>query len=237
MATLLILPVIVLLLELLLTCLPKAQSAVQKFKNEYIYWNIYLRFLIESYLELSISCLIRIQAFKFTTITDSTLTVFSFVLFSVLISFMISTPLFLRSKHQMIRQKEFKDKYGSLSLGLQHREKAALFYPFVFMIRRMIYSMVIILLVRQNYFQIQIFVFMQSMVMAFQGQVRPFAIPAHNRMDLFNETMTLLCAYGLFIFTEFVPDPEARYKFGWNVIFITLGILAFNILVLLITSI
>ena len=72
--------------------------------------------------------------------------------------------------------------------------------------------------------------------MAFQGQVCPFAIPAHNKMDLFNEMMTLLSTYGLFIFTEFVPDPIARYQFGWCVIFITLGILAFNILVLLITS-
>ena len=73
--------------------------------------------------------------------------------------------------------------------------------------------------------------------MAFHGQVCPFALPAHNRMDLFNETMTLLSTYGLFIFTEFVPDPSARYQFGWNIIFITLGILAFNIFVLLITSI
>ena len=152
MIVLTILPFIVLLLELLLSCLPKAKSAVQKFKNENIYWNSYLRFLIESYLELSIACLIRIQAFKFETITDTTLTCFSFIIFIVLILSMVGTPLFLVSNHKNIRKKEFKDTYGTLSLGLQHREKAALYYPFVFMARRMIYSLVIILLSNRNYF-------------------------------------------------------------------------------------
>ena len=65
---------------------------------------------------------------------------------------MIGTPLFLTLKHKLMREKEFKDTYGTLSLGLQHREKAALYYPFVFMARRMIYSLVIILLSNRNYF-------------------------------------------------------------------------------------
>ena len=82
---------------------------------------------------------------------------------------MVGSTSFLRLKHSQIRTKEFKDKYGSLALDLQHREIDAMYFPAVFMLRRFIYALIIVLLLDKNYFQIQILVFKQSMVMAFQG--------------------------------------------------------------------
>ena len=70
------------------------------------------------------------------------------------------------------------------------------------------------------------------MIMAFQGQVRPYITPLNNKIDLINETLTLVCTYGLIIFTDFVPNPEARYQCGWVLIGITCGILTLNIAVL-----
>ena len=105
-------------------------------------------------------------------------------------------------------------------------------YPTVFMLRRLIFAMTIVLLWKQNFFQIQIVVFKTSMVMAFTGQVRPFRFPEQNKAEVFNEVMCLISTYGLIIFTDFVSDPLARYKCGWALISITLSILAVNCFIL-----
>ena len=64
-----------------------------------------------------------------------------------------------------------------MTLGLQYRDKAAMQQPFMFMLRRFIYAITFVYLSKFNFFQIQIVVFKTSMVMAFQGQVRPYYLP------------------------------------------------------------
>ena len=57
-----------------------------------------------------------------------------------------------------------------------------------------------------------------------------------NKVELINETLTLLATYGLVLFTEFVPSPNARYQVGWVVVGITGAILTLNISVMVITG-
>ena len=72
--------------------------------------------------------------------------------------------------------------------------------------------------------------------MAFQGHVKPYSTPSQNNLEFLNEILTLICTYGLIIFTDFVPEASARYKSGWVLIGLTLSILAINMIVLLYTS-
>ena len=57
-----------------------------------------------------------------------------------------------------------------------------------------------------------------------------------NRVELINETLTLLATYGLILFTEFVPSPDARYKVGWVIVGITGAILTLNVSVMVFTG-
>ena len=70
------------------------------------------------------------------------------------------------------------------------------------------------------------------MMMAFAGQIRPLRFPGQNNIEVFNEAMCLVSTYMLIIFTDFVPDPWARYTCGWALILITLSILTVNCFVL-----
>ena len=51
-------------------------------------------------------------------------------------------------------------------------------------------------------------------------------------IEIFNEVMCLLSTYGMIVFTDFVPDPNARYQFGWVIIGITMAILVVNTLIM-----
>ena len=60
------------------------------------------------------------------------------------------------------------------------------------------------------------------------GQVRPFEEPFQNKLELTNQALTLVATYGLILFTDFLPSPEAKYKMGWAMIAIIFLILVLN---------
>ena len=73
--------------------------------------------------------------------------------------------------------------------------------------------------------------------MIFVGYTKPYSLPSVNKIELLNETLTLLSTYALFLFTDFVPDAEVRYQNGWGLIFFTLIIVVSNLYVLILQSI
>ena len=93
---LLVLPLLILIVELISSFHKSAQDALVKWKNENVYWNFYLRFLFEAYLELALSGLLRIKAFKFSTSADIGLTLYAFVILMVLVYYAIQSAIYLR---------------------------------------------------------------------------------------------------------------------------------------------
>ena len=130
------------------------KTSLKRFKTEKVYWNLYLRYLIEVFLELTLSSLIRLQSFDFKTVVDSILTSYAAILLIILVFYAVQAAVFLRTNHTIIRQENFTHKYGALVQGLQYREKTAMFYPTVFMIRRGIFALTIVYLSKLNFFQI-----------------------------------------------------------------------------------
>ena len=75
--------------------------------------------------------------------------------------------------------------------------------------------------------------FHSSLVMLYTGYFRPYNIRFNNRLELINELLTLLCTYGLFMFSDFVPDAETRYKNGWPLIILITLTVAINTVIII----
>ena len=56
-------------------------------------------------------------------------------------------------------------------------------------------------------------------------------------MEAINECFIIAAAYHLFLFTDFVPDPNLQYSLGWSLIAITIINIVLNIGVLIGVSI
>ena len=56
---LLILPILIKLFEVICSSSYKALLVIENFKRTKVYWNVYLRFMLESYLELAIASVLR----------------------------------------------------------------------------------------------------------------------------------------------------------------------------------
>ena len=164
-----VLPIFIKILEAVFKCCNSVAKPLHRFKTKVIYWNLYLRFFLEAFLELSIVSLLRLRFIKATTLTETILSIYAVFILVMLSGYMGGIVPFLRYKHELIDTDYFKDRFGALTLGLQQRDKSAMLYPFVFMLRRFIFSTMVVFLSFANYFQIQILVFKTSMIMAFQG--------------------------------------------------------------------
>jgi hypothetical protein len=59
-----------------------------------------------------------------------------------------------------------------------------------------------------------------------------FRYPGQRRLELFNETCTILWCHILVTFTDFVPDPERRYDMGFVLIFLVSFNMFVNLVIL-----
>lgn len=231
------LPVIIRFFWLLLYCFSRVRICIQKLESK-LYWNSYIRFFLESYLELSIVALIRIQDFSFDSKGESISTIFSIFVFSLMVLIIPGAWAILYVSNQTtLDSTQFKAKFEELYDQLDTKRKEALFQPILFLLRRMTYTLSVVLLIRYNFFQIQILAFKGSLLMIYNGYFQPFTTSQKNRLEICNEIILLQAVYCLILFTEFVPDPVIRYQNGWAMILVTFTLISVNMIVVISTSI
>ena len=180
-------------------------------------------------MELSLSSLIRFQNYTFSTPSEKFHTIFATVIFTLQIAFLIFSLAFIQSEKPKLDSKEAKEKYGDLYLGLKTKERTALLSPVVFLLRRLFLAAIVVFWPDRSYFQIQTIIFKCSLVMIFTGYMEPLITRIANRMELINDAIVLMCSYFLIIFSSLVDDPETRYTSAWPLIGLILGLILFNL--------
>ncbi len=70
-------------------------------------------------------------------------------------------------------------------------------------------------------------VFHCLLLIIYNKLAKPFENPLLNQLEIFNEWCIMAASYHLFVFTNYVDDPDLQYKVGWSMI----GVATFNIMV------
>ena len=138
-----------------------------------MFWNTYIRFALEAYLELQICVLLRFKNFSFEGADQIFYSAFTILIMASTWSFMIFAAVFTMQKFVKLEQPGFVKKFGDLYLGLNTKSRIALLSPVLFMVRRIAYAGICVFWFDRSYFQIQFLIFKQSMFMMFSGQFRP----------------------------------------------------------------
>ena len=94
--SLMIVPVLIRLVELVVMEYEEGTYRVQEFKRRHIYWNMFLRFFLQAYLELAITGFIRVKAYSYDSWPDTFLTIFAIGIVLLIATYMIGSVLFLR---------------------------------------------------------------------------------------------------------------------------------------------
>jgi hypothetical protein len=71
---------------------------------------------------------------------------------------------------------------------------------------------------------------MNLAVTAYQGYFKPIPFKRYNWLEACNEVHIAAATLNVMMFTEWVPDPEVRYLYGWTFIAIMASTLFWNLI-------
>lgn len=119
-----------------------------------------------------------------------------------LIAFPFWAGYFLIKNRKTLYKKKITAKYQSLYLGLKIDSDAALLTPMFFLLRRALFVMFATTQSAMPYLQVQLLVFSNSLYIIFIGKARPHLTRKSYRIEMFNEFVTMVICYHLFVFTQ-----------------------------------
>eukprot|EP00347_Sterkiella_histriomuscorum_P013348 403365056 len=196
-------------------------------------YNLFIRFGIETYLPVLVSCLITIKgAILGNTFEYASLCMagFFWLLYTI---FFIYTWVFLITKYNMFKdtqedkelKKFYKTRYNSYYSELElSRLRNVLYYP-IFLTHRSIIAYMLIFFHDNFYAQLIIFFCSQLSMLLYLIITRPFKHKITNIIEILNETCVLISIPFLFCFYFYQDDGTKLIIFGW----IFVGILVVNV--------
>ena len=123
------------------------------------------------------------------------------ILGSIIVLFLPVTMVFFIKNSTKWADETFDERYGALLDGLFKDKRASIAFYVIFTLRRFIFT--ILAIFAAEYLFVQIF----SLLLTSYIQIvyllvwRPFEDPFMNKMEIFNETSTILLSYFLFLFS------------------------------------
>lgn len=114
------LPVVLVIFKGLFFFSTKIQSCINTTLDK-LFFNIYIRFTLEAYMELALSSLIRFKNYTFTTTSEKFHTILSTSIFAVIVAFLVFSLVFPQVNQAKLSSESAQKRYGDLYLGLKTR--------------------------------------------------------------------------------------------------------------------
>lgn len=216
----------------------------------FFFWNFVIRTILETYLEMSLNNMIKLYALNTETWFETLGSGFSIAILGVMAVFPIFAPIFLKKKRDVLKEPEFISKYGALMQDLRTNSRPIHYYQTFFMLRRLIFAMMIVFASRYPWAQIQVTCMLCTFQLIFVGQFAPLIFRWMRWLETTNEFLVLQNTYFLFIYSSgfilkfepqtvdlMVKDFDFQEDVGWAHV-AHLGLLIFiNMVVMLVASI
>lgn len=231
----LLLVCVLVLLKVMSKLGPFKQAANKIFNWIYyfIFWNTPLRYIMESYINLTLTTLTFIATTDYWSdnfkITE---TLFSFVVMFVCVVAPAVISLYFACNIKKFLIPSFKRRFDAVIKNWNWRSAWCSLYFSIFCYRRLIEVILIVFLQNYAFAQLQLMTFSSVMVIITFGSSDAFRLPRDRRLEYFNETTILWCIYHFFCFTDFVEVPE-RTQVGYSLMgFVMLNFIG-NLIVML----
>ena len=178
----------------------KAKKVFTSLKTKLMF-NSLLRSLLQSYLPLSVSCMVSL-VFAPTAV--------GYILLAVLLLCPSAVICILRRQEHPLGHPQLRATIGTLYLNVDTvgRPGALMFTP-LFMLRRLLFAWVAV--VSENpLFQIFTTMYVSLALILFYVIVWPMNDTVNNLMQLGNEVFFLVCFHFALVFTDYTTDPVKR---------------------------
>ena len=151
MLLLMLYPLVSLTLKLLFFWSRSCMKCRSKIDNK-LYFNLYIRFFMEAYLEMSLSSLLRCKTMHFFNPSEKFHSSFAILIMGILAAMLLIAAILPQMRFGTTDSPQWKQRYGELTLNLNHKSRMALTYSLGFTLRRIFYAAIVIWLIDRNYF-------------------------------------------------------------------------------------
>ena len=164
----------------------KIRSIFEKLKVK-LMWNSVIRYVLQSYLKISIVCL---MAFPVLSL-DNTKSKINTVISITLLTFLVLSPFIfqciLYKKRRTLNDEAVKKKFGSLYLGIRTSSASEFAYSMVFLIRRLLYSVITVSCLQNPNICIHVFLLTNVLYIDYLGYSRPHDTRNSYKIEIMNE--------------------------------------------------
>lgn len=178
-------------------------------------------------MEFAMTSSMNVSELRWNNTSDKISSYFAIIMLAVMIGFPFGVWYLLWRQINKLKEEESIKRFGSTYMELRTDSKAALMYNVVYMLRRLAFALTAVLLKSLPSIQVAFTCFQSLVVITYIAQVQPFELPLLNTMEIVNEFTILVATYHLFLFTDYVEDPNMQYILGWSMI----GLTVLNILI------
>ena len=107
------------------------------------------------------------------------------------------------------------NRYGIFYEGISIKTKMTAIYNVIFMARRLITALVLVLMCDFPIFQTQLLLVMSTANVIYMISFKPLSDKTQNRIEILNEVTIMLCCHCLDCFLNIAIPLEARDLVGW----------------------
>ena len=122
---------------------------------------------------------------------------------------------FYLKNFENLEDEKFEEKYGAVYEGLKPDHKSWIVYPVYFIVRRVLFMIISLLLYNFVMFQIILLILLTLCSACYILHIRPFEEELVNNLEVMNETFTLMLLSVMFCFTDLIDDVELQYTIGY----------------------
>ena len=108
--------------------------------------------------------------------------------------------------------------WGVFWRGMKMNNKGQLSFFLMFFLRRLIFTFSVFMINDYAIVQLQLVIYINMIMMIYQGNYQPIASREENQVQLFNEVMIQLVTVHLLFFTDWVSNVNDQFMLGWSMV-------------------
>lgn len=182
-----------------------------------LYWNLCIRFFIETYLDQAFVQALKLVNIEFTPLSEGFTSVFAILIMLLLVSFPPACWALLIKHRLVLNFHSIKKKYETAYENVRTSSKAALAYTSVFMLKRLLFAAFVMVLETRATVQTFLVIHLFFVGNLYTFTAWPFQDRVSNLQECFNDYMELQISYCLIVMGSYVPNKKTQYNFGWVV--------------------
>ena len=164
----------------------KIRGIFERLKQKLL-WNSVIRYIIQSYLKTAIVCLMAFPVLSLENTKGKTNAAVNIALLTFLTVIPFVFQCILYKRRGTLQNKAVKKKFGSLYLGIRTNSPREYAYSMVFLIRRLIYSVITVSCLNNPNICIHVFLLTNVLYIDYLGYSRPHDTNISRRIEVMNE--------------------------------------------------